>query len=181
MTVFLLKGISFTRNLIHSNCSIGPISFNSFDEDSNFTDVTFHDINAKILKLNSPENILQLNSEYIYTGQRKSRNIPTDMFVSDRSEVEKKIVYSEYAFSKEGLSFVTRLGNIDQIPLSIHRTSPQDIYMDDYLHFYAFEPGMLEVNEFDISMCYQKADKFEVRVTFPYKSKLMPVDPSINC
>ena len=165
-------GISFTRSLVHGNCTIGPISFNSFDEDNNFTASTFHESNAMILKLNSPERILQLDSDYAFTAARSSRSLPADIFVADRRAAESSGVISEFAFSKQGFLFNTRVGRIDKIPLSVHRTSVENIHMNDYVNFYAFDPGMVGVEEFDTSMCYKKAEKFEVGIKFPYEGEL---------
>ena len=109
-----------------------------------------------------------MNTSYI--GKRNSRDIPSDIYISDRSSVEKKTIINEYAFVSQGFEFATNVGNIDQIPVSVHRTSTQATdNFDEYVNYYNYQAGDFKISDFSVGQCFEKWEKMDIRVTFPYE------------
>lgn len=111
-------GVSFTINKNLGNCSITAIPVLSFDSDKNFTDSMFNVDGSYVIRLKSPKSFLLLDSDYVYTGERKVNNVPSDIFVSDRSSSNKTFI-TEYAFSDSKISF-QEVNHLDKsIPVSL--------------------------------------------------------------
>ncbi len=92
-------GVSFTYNKNLKNCSITPISSSAIDEDSNYTSSLFNTDGSYVIKLKSPESLFSLDSNYVYTGQRKVANIPAEIYISDRTTFYDKLIITEFAFT----------------------------------------------------------------------------------
>lgn len=118
-------GVSFTFNKNLKNCSIRAISDGSFDEDFDYTASLFNTSNSFVIKLKSPESLLALDSDYVFTGSRTINSIPADTYVSDRSKIAGTPLTIEYAFTSNGYGFQTSSGVTPNIPFTIIQRAPE--------------------------------------------------------
>jgi hypothetical protein len=91
--------ISFAINKNLGNCSFSPILFDALDSDRNYTENLFNSTGSYVIRLKSAKSFLLLDSDYIYTGERKINNIPSDVFISKRNLTDQETILVEYAFS----------------------------------------------------------------------------------
>ena len=125
-------GVSFTRNEKLGNCSITPLTANSLDVDAKFTQLLVEQNNTYVIKLKSPDSLFSLDSDHIYIGKRLTNNVPSDVYLSNRTTTEGRPMLTEFAFVDEDFTFETTIGNINQFPLSLHRISPEVSHFDSY-------------------------------------------------
>lgn len=111
-------GVSFTINKNLGNCSITSIPVLSFDLDQNFTNSNVNLDGSYVIRLKSPESFLLLDSEYVHTGQRKVNNVPSDIFISDRGNLNQTII-TEYAFSNNQFLFQETNHVEKNVPVSL--------------------------------------------------------------
>lgn len=118
-------GVSFNYNRKLKNCSITAIPTSSLDEDSGFTEQQFNSTSSYLIKLRSPESLLGLDGEYIYTGSRVINNIPGDNYVSDKFNLTGIDFTSEYVFTADGFGFSTSSGFTLNIPYTYVQRAPK--------------------------------------------------------
>lgn len=111
-------GVSFTINKNLGNCSITSIPVLSFDLDRNFTSSNLNLDGSYVIRLKSPASFLLLDSDYIYTGERKVNNVPSEIFISDRANLNQTII-TEYAFSNSQFSFQETNHFEKNVPVSL--------------------------------------------------------------
>ncbi|CAF0773656.1 unnamed protein product [Brachionus calyciflorus] len=158
-------GVSFALNKYHRNCSISAISVLNFDSDKNFTNSLYDSDGSYVIRLKSPESFLLLDSDYVYTGKRFVNNVPSDVYISDRSTRNKSII-SEFAFSSDDFIF-HESNQIDKsIPVRLWVKENEDV---SYSSFYDYDSLPQDYQSFDVSECFSDEREFDFRIKFPYK------------
>ena len=89
-------GVSYKINKNTDSCTVQSISAGTFDADQNFTQ-SLIDAGDYAIRLRSPESLLQLDADYIFTGQRRVNGINSNVFIAKKS-VGKINIVNEYAF-----------------------------------------------------------------------------------
>lgn len=118
-------GVSFNYNKKLRNCSIIAIPAESLDEDTDYTSQLFNSTSSYIIKLRSPEALLGLDSDYIYTGSRVINDIPGDNFVSDRSNISGFPFTTEYVFTSDDYGFIANGGLTLNVPYTFLQRAPE--------------------------------------------------------
>ena len=95
-------GVSYKINKNTAKCTVQSISAGTFDADQNFTQ-SLIDAGDYAIRLRSPQSLLQLDTDYIYTGQRRINGIDANVFISKKS-VGKINFVNEYAFPSVNLN-----------------------------------------------------------------------------
>ncbi len=91
-------GISYVINDNTGNCQIRSISPYTYDSDQSYTQQMIDNGNGFAIRLKSPQGILHLDANFVYTGQRTLNEIPSNVFVAAQTNAKIQIT-NEYAFS----------------------------------------------------------------------------------
>lgn len=92
-------GVVYKTNANTGKCSIEAIENFAFATDKNFTQAQLDSGNGYSIRIKSPSGLLELDSDYIYTGQRVIDGIQSDIYISKRNVAKGIVVYNEYAFT----------------------------------------------------------------------------------
>lgn len=94
-------GVSYGINMRLGNCTIGPITNQTFDEDSNYTSTVSQSENSFIIRLKSAASLLLLDRDYIYSGERTTEFMNVESFVSSVLNDDKQsYTVVDYSFTK---------------------------------------------------------------------------------
>jgi hypothetical protein len=116
-------GVSFTINEAIGNCSITPLTNSSFDSDSSFTASLMATNNSYVVRIKSPQALLQLDTPYVYTGRGRVNGVPVDRYVSDRSAFfDGQPLFAEYTFAADDFDFDN--GKAKNSPLTLVLNGP---------------------------------------------------------
>jgi hypothetical protein len=77
-------GVAYGINKKFGNCSCKALTNNTFDEDAVLTQTWWNMGFGYELSLKTPEQFLELDADYAYTGQRKNRGIETNVFLGKK-------------------------------------------------------------------------------------------------
>ena len=91
-------GVSYRFNKNTDACRIDSISTSSIDFDQQYTESLLNSADGNyIIRLRSAKSLLQLDSDYIFTGSRMINGISSNVFIA-KSFVGKIPFINEYAF-----------------------------------------------------------------------------------
>jgi hypothetical protein len=91
-------GVSYTINKNTNLCTIDGISTNSIDLDKNYTQSLLDSADGNFaIRLRSAKSLLQLDSDYIFTGNRMVNGIDANVFIS-KVNIGQTAFVNEYAF-----------------------------------------------------------------------------------
>jgi hypothetical protein len=91
-------GVSYRINRDTNRCYIDGISSSSIDLDTNYTQTLLDSADGNFaIRLKSAKSLLQLDSDYLFTGSRRVNGIDANIFIS-KSQVGKTTFVNEYAF-----------------------------------------------------------------------------------
>jgi hypothetical protein len=116
-------GVSFTINEALGNCTITPISNTSLGSDTAYAASLLAANNSYVIRIKSPEALLQLDTPYVYTGKDDVYGVTVDRYVSDRSALFKTPLFAEYTFASDEFDF--DFGKAKNSPLTLVLNSPQ--------------------------------------------------------
>ncbi|KAL5021452.1 hypothetical protein ScPMuIL_000607 [Solemya velum] len=168
-------GIVYITDIVLGNCSAYPITNESFASKQN---MTAHNIDGSyILQLRSPMQFLDLDTQYIYTGQKTRRGFLCDVFTAIRSDFkvpgfdpQKAIL--EYYFRADG--FIGFPGVQYNIPVLLNLSLPgMDLHtVYNFVEFIVGEAAGASL--YDISPCFGKQQTLHVQADLkgPYTPDL---------
>ncbi|CAF0710186.1 unnamed protein product [Brachionus calyciflorus] len=165
-------GVSYITNKHTGKCRIETIDPFAFASDANFTQEMLNSDNGYAIRIKSPSSLLELDLDYIFTGQREIDGIMSDIFIA-KSQLSKGITtINEYAFTPN--DFVSQ--NLNQreknIPKRLAKASPQSNF-NSISTIYNFDTSeIININYFDVSQCYQKDSLVQFRLIFKPKSDI---------
>ena len=90
-------GVTYKLNANTASCIYEPISAASIDFDKNFTQNLIDSGNGYAIRMRSAKSLLQLDADYIFTGQRTVNGIFSDVFIT-KAKIGKMDFVTEYAF-----------------------------------------------------------------------------------
>lgn len=92
-------GVSYHTNVNSGRCRIESLDAFAFGVDTNFTQTLLDTGNGFAIRIKSASSLLELDSDYIYTGQREIDGIRSDVYVSKVSLAKNISIINEYAFT----------------------------------------------------------------------------------
>ncbi|XP_053395706.1 uncharacterized protein LOC123524576 [Mercenaria mercenaria] len=148
------SGLSYTLDKKEGNCTIAPITNNSFDVGST------HNAGF-VLKMKSPIDLFYLNGTYRYAGQRTIRGILCDVFEDRRTDfryganpLPQPAVFQFYFMSNDWQEMSEDDGTaVNSQPIALIVSSSVGKYTLTY-NFYDFSEQHPDLSNFDIRPCY---------------------------
>ena len=91
-------GVSYSMNRNTGFCRIGQIRSSSIDLDQEYTESLLNSADGNYaIRLRSAKSLLNLDSDYLFTGTRRVNGISSDIFISKKIVANKDFI-NEYAF-----------------------------------------------------------------------------------
>lgn len=148
------SGLAYTLDKKEGNCTIAPITNNSFDVGSG------HNAGF-VIKMKSPIDLFYLNGTYRYAGQRTIRGILCDVFEDKRSDfrfgdnpLPQVAVFQFYFMSNDWQEMSEDDGTaVMSQPIALVVSSSAGGYTLTY-NFYDFSEQHPDLSNFDIRSCY---------------------------
>jgi hypothetical protein len=161
-------------------CYQGPISNKTFDFDRNFTQNQVNSGLGFSIKMKTINSILLLDSNYTFTGYRQVNYIPSDIFISERKDLDTQnmqFIY-EYAFSSQQI----KVSNVDmtteqsvpvrlmiKYPPSDSKDSDANNKLTAFISYYDYTKAFTDLEWFNIEDCFPRSSQARIEFVLQLK------------
>ncbi|XP_013399378.1 uncharacterized protein LOC106165633 [Lingula anatina] len=175
-------GVKYVTDTVLGNCSIRALGLDGFD--STINEKELQKTGGYALRLKNPMELFFLDSEsYVYVGQRLTRGIRADVYVTQRNDypvpghVDTNVTIEAYFLSSD-VREVSPGSIVDSgfpIQLVITSAVPEVDFKISY-NFFNFDQEHPDLNNFEIIECFPEAVKKHFRIKLPRTSPGLIVD-----
>ncbi|KAL4235610.1 hypothetical protein ACF0H5_004006 [Mactra antiquata] len=174
-------GVRYFIDQSLGNCTTVPLSEYSIDTGLNMTAYKYNE--SYVLELKTPLQFFRLNYNYTYIGQMTTRDVLCDVYQTLTNNLtvqnfvtNKKVIITVYFLAQDWTEIFDQ-----SIDPSIGTPVKMELYVPDegftltynFIEFEAVSPGL---NSYDVSQCFQNANKLSFQLKLP--GALNPKDES---